>query len=123
MYVKDDEDKKVICRHPVESYAIAKTLKISEHDARAWLMGAYNKIPERIIPEETIKLINERTGFDSDCLCSDCLSQFRIDVKKEEKKCPRCSSLNVKTQEEMINQPCPKCKEGRIQAIDTGRES
>lgn len=118
MYVKDDEGKKVICRHPVESYAIARTLKTSEHDAHAWLMGALNKIPE-----ETKKLIEERTGFDSDCLCLDCLSQFRIDVKKEEKKCPQCSSLNVKTQEEMVSQSCPKCKEGIIQAIDTGRES
>jgi ribosomal protein S27AE len=39
---------------------------------------------------------------------------------KDERRCPRCGSTNVKTVFELIGQPCPRCKVGVIVEIETG---
>ncbi len=39
---------------------------------------------------------------------------------KDERKCPKCGSRNVRTVFEMIGKPCPRCKEGIIEEIETG---
>ena len=85
------------------------------------------------------KLIRARTGFNSDCTCLDCLHQFQADLgdevanywrmwyranrKKDERNCPKCRSVNIRTTFELIGTPCPKCKDGIIWQIDTGRIS
>ena len=43
--------------------------------------------------------------------------------KKDERECPKCGSNNVKTAFELIGKPCPKCKEGTIEEIETGKIS
>ncbi len=117
---------RVTCPHPVE------------HETFARILG------ERA-PKELVK---NRTGFNSYCICFDCLHQFEADLRdekvnewrfwygfpsfkeafrspkppkmKDERKCPKCGSKNVKTVFELFWKPCPKCKEGMIVEIETG---
>ncbi|MCC6055975.1 MAG: hypothetical protein LM583_04805 [Desulfurococcaceae archaeon] len=91
-------------------------------------------------------LFKRRTGFNSYAICLDCLYQFEADFRdekvnewrlwyeyptfkeafrgkpqmKDERRCPRCGSANVKTVFELIGQPCPRCKVGVIVEIETG---
>jgi hypothetical protein len=123
-YVEDDKGKRVDCYHPME--------------------GRYVK--EVLGGKPSLELIRERTGFNSFCICLDCLHQFVADLgcfeeywspyepylqshlprpkqAKDERQCPKCKSKNVKTELEMVGQPCPKCKEGVIEEVWTGRIS
>jgi len=118
-YVEDGEGKRIDCHHPVERFTVEEVL--GKH---LWL-----------------ELIRERTGFNSFCVCLDCLHQFKADLgedgwspyepylwenlpRKEEEKdkreCPECKSKNVKTERKMVGETCPKCKEGTIEEIWTG---
>ena len=90
-----------------------------------------------------------RTGFNSYVVCLDCLHQFEADLRdekvnewrfwygkpsfreafrgkpamKDERRCLKCGSKNVKTAFEMIGEKCPKCKKGTIEEIETGIEA
>jgi len=117
---------RVTCPHPDEHRTVARILGESA-------------------PKELVK---NRTGFNSYCICLDCLHQFEADLRdekvnewrfwygfpsfkeafrspkppemKDERKCPKCGSKNVKTVFELLWKPCPKCKEGMIVEIETG---
>jgi rubredoxin len=91
-------------------------------------------------------LFKQRTGFNSYAICLDCLHQFEADFRdekvnewrlwygrpsfkeafrgrpqmKDERRCPRCGSTNVKTVFELIGEKCPICKVGVIEEIETG---
>ena len=99
-YVLDDQGKKVVAGHPVEHSIVSEVLGREV---------SWDKLHEE-----------ERVGFNSDCICKDCLEQFEMDVKKEERKCPKCKSGNVATAQELVGQPCPKCKEGTFESQYTG---
>jgi len=100
-------------------------------------------------PEDIENLVKSRVGFNFECICLDCLYKFYADVgsaemiesfhkrcpdlldgvfrryympkePKDERKCPRCGSANVKTILELVGQTCPICREGVIEEIDTG---
>ena len=124
-YVEDDKGKRVDCFHPSE---------------RRYVNGV---LGERA---SILEVVRERTGFNSYCICLDCLHQFRADLggserywspyelyleshlprpeqAKDKRQCPKCRSKNVKTELEMVGQPCPKCKEGIIEEIWTGAVS
>ncbi len=76
--------------------------------------------------EEVIK----RVGFNSFCICLECLHQFEADLRDEESNpfrhwikgppakdsriCPVCGSKSVKTISEIIGHTCPKCKSSKI---------
>jgi len=92
MYVEDNNGKRIICPHPEE----------------------YSKIYEVLGYNASEELIAERVGFNSHCLCLDCLHQFEADIEKDERKCPRCISTSVKTLLELVGTSCPKCKKGII---------
>jgi|YNPMSStandDraft_1061717.scaffolds.fasta_scaffold47458_2 predicted RNA-binding Zn-ribbon protein involved in translation (DUF1610 family) len=114
MYVEDDKKKRIVCPHPVEDWTVAEVLG----------------------DNAPIDLIKARTGFNSYCLCLDCLHQFEADLgderanpwrgwygamrQKDERKCPQCKSTNIATVFELIGTPCPKCKDGLIEEIETG---
>jgi rubredoxin len=92
------------------------------------------------------QLFKQRTGFNSYAICLDCLHQFEADFRdekvnewrlwygypsfkeafrgepqvKDERRCPRCGSANVKTAFELIGKKCPRCKVGVIEEIETG---
>jgi len=118
-YVEDDKHKRIDCYHPGERSYVEKVL--GEHPS--------------------LELVRERTGFNSFCVCLDCLHQFKADLGEEEwspyepylrqhlprpkrekdkRECPKCHSKNVKTELEMVGQTCPKCNEGVIEEIWTG---
>lgn len=113
MYVEDQKKRRVVCPHPCEQQTV---LRVLGGDAS----------------EEVIK---KRTGFNSDCVCLDCLNQFEADFsdengnpwrapywtkrKKDERICPKCGSDNVNTIWELIGSKCPKCKKGIIVEINT----
>jgi DNA-directed RNA polymerase subunit RPC12/RpoP len=108
MYVEDDNKKRIVCPHPAE----------------------YNEVRRVLGPDASQELIASRTGFNSDCYCLDCKNTFFSDIgdeqgniwrkfydaerPKDERKCPDCGSVNIKTLAEMIGAPCPKCKTGTI---------
>jgi len=98
MYVTDDNGRRIVCPHPGEMRTVSEVLG---KDA----------------PRE---IIEARTGFNSHCVCLDCLSQFELDMSRDERRCPGCNSSNVKTEREMVGKLCPKCKKGTITEIDTG---
>jgi predicted RNA-binding Zn-ribbon protein involved in translation (DUF1610 family) len=120
-YVENDKGGRIGCCHPGEISYVEKVL------------GEY----------PPLELIQERTGFNSLCVCLDCLYQFEADLGgfsgywcpymidkvyrpkqgKDKRECPKCKSKRVKTELEMVGEPCPKCKEGIIEEIFTGAMS
>ena len=122
-YVENDEGKRIPCGHPSERSYVREVLG------------------ERA---KSLAIIRERTGFNSHCICLDCLHQFRADLgtikgqywspyeqfleqhlprpeqTKDKRECPECKSKNVKTELEMVGETCPKCKEGVIEEIRIG---
>jgi hypothetical protein len=97
-YVIDDNGNRVIPGHPGEERAI-----------------------EAILGKNApLEIRKARTGFNSDCLCLDCLHEFQMDTEWDDRLCPRCGSAKVKTTQELIDRPCPKCKLGTMRQIDTG---
>ena len=121
-YVEDDNGDRVICPHPAERRYVEEVLGSNI----------------------SLELIRERTGFDSHCVCLDCLHQFRADLgesgwspyedvtipigarlrpEKDTRECPKCKSIKVKTIFESVGEACPKCKEGIMEQTWTGRVS
>ena len=122
-YVENDKGERIHCGHPSERMHVHEVL------------GERASIPE---------VVRERTGFNSHCICLDCLHQFRADLgsikkyywspyeqylenhlprpkqAKDKRECPECKSKNVKMELEMVGEPCPQCKEGVIEEIFTG---
>lgn len=108
--------------------------------------GEEDTVEQMLGRNATPEMRKERTGFNSYCMCLGCLHQFEADLRdekinewrlwygypsfevgfrgtptlKDERKCPRCGSSNVKTVFELIGKQCPKCKEGTIEEIGTG---
>jgi hypothetical protein len=116
LYVNSNQGEKIVCPHPVEAYTIAKVLGIDEGD----ILG----FPWFPLSESSpINLLKERVGFNSHCVCLDCLAQFDLDVEKEDRACPKCGSEKIRTEMEMVGFECPACKVGTIQEISTGRVS
>lgn len=118
-YVEDDKHKRIHCLHPSERHYVEQVL---------------GKNP-------SLELVRERTGFNSYCVCVDCLHEFEADLggegwspyedelsrhlprpkrEKDKRECPKCHSKNVKTELEMVGRTCPKCKGGIIVEIWTG---
>lgn len=98
MYVADAKGKRIICRHPGEMYQVYMVLG---NDA-------------------TDELINERAGHLSDCFCVTCQAQFQLDLKRDQRICPDCTSQKVVSANEAVGHPCPICGIGTIVAEDTG---
>jgi len=96
--VIDDAGERIICPHPGERVTVA--LVLGENASQ--------------------ELIEARTGFHSHCVCADCLHQFQLDVKRDERRCQHCNSRNIQTVRETVGKACPKCKEGTVEEIETG---
>ena len=77
-----------------------------------------------------VEEVVRRVGFNSFCICLECLHQFEADLRdeinnpyrrwikgpptKDIRKCPVCGSNTVKTISEIVGHICPKCKTGEI---------
>ena len=113
LYVKNDKGEKIACAHPQECKTVAEVLGI-ERDSVSHLFW----VP---LPDAApMDLLRERVGFDSYCVCVTCLNQFNLDLEKEDRECPRCHSKDVRAELELVGQPCPRCKTGTIEEIETG---
>jgi len=125
-YVEGYDGQRVILTHPLENQIIEKTLNIphgildsfwEEKPKWWWSKERKSNYQKQLDIFDTVKA---RRGLLSDCLCLDCNQVQKFDLKKDEKKCRICSSLNLKPVRELLNSTCPKCKEGLIVEIETG---
>ena len=116
MYVEDDAGNRIVCPHPEETSTV------------------FHVLGKHASPEK----IRVRTGFNSYCVCLSCKEQFELDLgdeeqsesswrffygataRKDKRMCPHCASQDVKTVIELVGNPCPECKEGVIEEIETG---
>ncbi|MHC1611591.1 MAG: hypothetical protein ACXQTW_08405 [Candidatus Methanospirareceae archaeon] len=128
---------------------VLKISTTDEGDDVLGRLNKHIKILREGFPKEIEDLIKSRIGFNFDCVCLDCLNKFEADVgnaeiieslhkrcydlldgtfkryympakPKDDKRCSKCGSANIKTIFELVGQTCPKCKEGIIEEIDTG---
>ena len=91
--------ERITCTHPLEHKEVERVL------------GANPSEEKR----------NNRTGFNSHCVCRDCLSQCELDVERDKRQCPDCESPRVRTLDELVDEPCPNCEEGTfIQGTNRG---
>jgi hypothetical protein len=137
-YVIDAEGNRITCGHPGELRQATQMIGMIS------VATLWSKVPvlSKLLPKVKFlppseKLVKSRMGFHSDSICIDCLQQFQIDIgneenapeswrgyyeafqKRDERKCPYCASINVKTLCELIDSTCPKCKKGTIVKIAT----
>lgn len=119
MYVKNDAGEKIICPHPNESSLVSRVLGLKEEDVFLWLSGKKEEIKD----SDIVEVLEERTGFNSFCICLDCLHQFTLDLEKEERGCSECGSEDIKSEREMVDKPCPKCKKGIMKIKSKGAVS
>ena len=131
MYVENDSGQRIVCGHPGEKYQIEKVLGV---DFKKLGFSVYNR-PVKTKwwwskkKKSMYNLIQRRTGYNSECICLDCLNRLELDLgdeesewradygfnrAKDERVCDRCRSINVKTVFELIDHQCPKCKTGKI---------
>jgi len=96
-YVIDNRGIKIIPPHPSEFRTVKEIL--GENPPREVYMA--------------------RTGFNSHTLCLSCLKKFTMDTDWDERMCPKCRSINVKTTKELIGKPCPRRRVGIIKEIKT----
>jgi hypothetical protein len=53
-----------------------------------------------------------RIGFLSFCMCFGCCHQFELDLDRDIKRCPKCSSLDIKSARGALSAKCPRCHSG-----------
>jgi DNA-directed RNA polymerase subunit RPC12/RpoP len=122
MYVTDNEGERSICPHPGEEAHVAHLLGVKEEALiRAFARETSEKGNHTTQHHDGLfHFALSRTGFLSDCLCRDCLAQFKLDMHRDVKRCPHCSSSHVKTVRELLRHRCPECREGTIEEYKTG---
>ncbi|MHB8109726.1 MAG: hypothetical protein ACYDHW_06810 [Syntrophorhabdaceae bacterium] len=106
-YVIDNEGNKLILERQLESAIIADALGINEDDISGCVFS-----PER--SEASVKLMQERVGYKSFCLCRTCLEQCSFDKNRDIVECPSCGSKDVMMLIQLIGTRCPNCKEGKL---------
>jgi hypothetical protein len=106
-YVANDAGERVPCDHNDENGTIARVLGIDEEVISSC---SWNPASRRA----PVDLMEERIGYLSPCVCLDCTAAFGLDLKRDPRRCPACDSDRVKTELEMVDEPCPRCGEGRI---------
>jgi hypothetical protein len=92
-YATDSSGTRIVCPHPGEPYEICRITGMSLGEAMA----------------------ANRTGFNAHVVCLSCLTQFDLDLKRDVRLCPNCSSNAVKSVQECVGQLCPNCKVGKVE--------
>jgi len=130
--VIDDDGNKINVFHPGETRTINRVLG-PKHSKPKWpdpkkrrlkisqrLFGEYRHPwgqPSWCIPKE---ILDERLGFFSKCMCSECGEMPSIDLQREKAQCPKCKSKKIKRIRECEGDKCPKCKKGKILKEERG---
>ncbi len=137
MYVINEQGERITCSHPVENSIIMEVLGISREDIiNEYLetLSPFQRFKKKITQSYPIflemdvlhgdgpigKLVRKKTGFNSDCVCLNCLQIFPLDLKRDKKRCPTCKSGDICTTKELVGKICPSCHEGIFQEIDSG---
>lgn len=84
--------ERVTCQHPLESATVRDVLG----------------------PDAPQSAVDARTGFNSHCVCLDCLAQFDLDLDRDERRCPECDGAAVRSEAEMVGEACPNCALGVV---------
>ncbi|RYG59607.1 hypothetical protein EON80_25540 [bacterium] len=135
LYVTDGEGTRIPCLHPGEFRTVQRVLEASNPEAAKlfasfidpysrWKRGIETikaKLQGREPPITLERLMRERTGFSSYCVCRQCLHEFDIDLRRDELLCPRCSSGSVSSLRELIGKSCPQCVLGKIKMKIVGK--
>jgi len=80
----------------------------------------YATVESVLGPDVSEEIVDQRTGYNSYCVCLSCLSQFELDLDRDERQCPKCGVTDVKSEEELVDEPCPKCPTGTFVEVSTG---
>lgn len=103
-YVMDAKGKRVICRHPGEGLTIERVLG-KELGPVPFDLAKKNPKKFNLVMKKHLELYRERVGFNSHCICLECLNQFEADFGEnvcsvDDKKvvipckhCPTCGYL------------------------------
>lgn len=65
------------------------------------------------------ELIEQRTGYKAYYLCRSCVDLFAGE-RDENVDCPECGSENVRSQNELVDENCPRCETGSIVTENIG---
>ncbi|MBD3196557.1 MAG: hypothetical protein GF317_15990 [Candidatus Lokiarchaeota archaeon] len=108
-YVEDMDQNRIRCDNSEDDIEIKQIL--SEY----WGFSDYH---------DWKHLLEEHTGFNSYCVCLDCLNIFEADISKnidgfmkDERVCPECGSLEISTELELVGSQCPACQKGKIEKV------
>ena len=96
-YIVTDDGERQTLQHPGEALQIRNVLGEDASD----------------------ELIEERTGYVAFYACRDCAEVFELD-REAEKVCPECSSSDVVTEWDLVDESCPKCGDGTFVQETTG---
>jgi hypothetical protein len=107
-YVTDDQGTRIALEGNMESTIIAGTLGIDEQAITGCVFA-----PVR--DQDSVRLMEERVGYASFCLCRTCLERCSLDGKRDVFRCPSCGSEDVKTFIQLIGTVCPRCGRGTLE--------
>ena len=107
LYVIDDNGKRIVCPHPDEGRTIRKILG----------------------KKATKQMILDQTGYNSDCVCLNCLHQFELDIGDDEGAednnersvryyyCKYSMFHSYGTNKRRDQRICPKCKSENVKTV------
>ncbi len=107
-YVTDEKGSRIPLEGNMESTIIAETLGIDEQAITGCVFA-----PGR--DAVSVRLMEERVGYASFCLCRTCLERCSLDGKRDVFRCPSCGSEDVKTFIQLIGTACPRCGRGMLE--------
>lgn len=98
MFVSDDDGKRIICQHPLESWTVDEVLGIdATQESRASRIGHFHY-----------------------WLCLGCQQESIVDQEHDTLNCTHCGSLHGGFFRDLGGHPCPNCTSGQIVIIDSG---
>lgn len=95
MYVTDNFGERHLCLHPLEYFIVEKYLGENVSD----------------------QLLQERTGYFEDYLCTSCFKISLLDVLRDKMICSKCKRGKLNKGIAFANQKCPKCMTGSIKPV------
>ena len=120
-YVESPNGERICCPHPGEDHTIADVLQIDYKDVSQVRWGEplwwWSRRRRQIN-----QLVQNKTGFNSFCICLNCKKTGYLNVLRDKLQCPDCQSSKVMTILDLVGKKCPLCAEGIIEEIVTGME-
>jgi len=90
MYVENDRGERITCRHPAENYDIKEVIGVSCGEIGLSEYDNFHSVKPRWWWSKKrrfiLNLIRERTGYNTYCICLDCLNKDALDLGDEKSK-------------------------------------